>query len=139
MIPDMYGKTLTYDFVSQEFNDVGESMEEDLSMVTATLSRNVLDESYDFEICIYGQDSDDDSPPIVQSVYVRVLDVFDERMLKKTGSVDPYRVLSLFDQRMLRLLMRSGIKIQWNAGEDSYAVIDPVSYQDMGLLFVSVQ
>ena len=135
-VRDIYGNGLTYKFVSQEFDDVGESLDNDLSIVTATLSRSILDESYKFEICIYGREVDDYDAPIVQNVYARVPNLFDEEMLQNAGAVDPNRVLSLFDQEMLRLLMKLKIKIRWNVGEESYGEIDPESHQNTGLLFV---
>ena len=136
MVRDIYGNGLTYKFVSQEFDDVGESLDNDLSIVTATLSRSILDESYKFEICIYGREVDDYDAPIVQNVYARVPNLFDEEMLRNAGAVDPHRILSLFDQEMLRLLMKLKIKIRWNVGEESYGEIDPESHQNTGLLFV---
>jgi hypothetical protein len=130
---------LNYDFVKHEFEDVGENINEDLSTIRITLTRDIHTESVDLEICIYGKDHEVDSDPIVQNLYSGKSDIFDAGMLRTSGAVAPYKVLSLFDQRLLDLFTNSKIKIHWNEGDDTHAEIDPSPKKNIGLLFVQDQ
>lgn len=127
---------LTYDFVKKEFEDVNENINEDLSTIRITLTRDIHTDSADLEICIYGKDHDVDSDPIVQSLYSGESDIFDSGMLRTGGAVAPYRVLALFDQKLLDLFINPKIKIHWNESDATHAELDPRPEKNIGLLFV---
>lgn len=127
---------LQYKFVQQEFEDVGECLNDDLSFVRVSVIKDVHTDSVDLEICIYGQDSDVDSPPVVQCRYSGESDIFDSNLLKAGGAVAPSRVVSLFDADLLDVFTSSGIKIHWNEGDITFEEIDPVPQKNRGLLFV---
>jgi hypothetical protein len=126
--------SLKYDYVKQEFEDVGESLNKDLSHIKMSLTRDVHTESFDIEICIYGQDTGD-SEPIVQCTFSGESVVFNVERLRTDGAVAPYEVLSLFDQKLLDIFILNGLKIHWNDGDVTHKMINPTPRMNVGLLF----
>lgn len=115
---------LSYEYVRQEFEDVGEDLDQDLSIVRISVTRDVHTDSMDLEVCIYGQENDTDGPSVVQAVYSEADLVQGEETLGKRAFY-VNTVLSLFDQDLLDLFIRSRTKIIWNDGDTTCRQIDP--------------
>jgi len=130
---------LRYNIVKQEFEDVGESITEDISVIRILFTRDVHFNAYDLEIGIYGQDCDEDSIPIVYSQYSGDSVILDVNISGSGAGVAPYQVLEFFDQELLALFVKMGIKIHWNQGDYTYKEIDPVQQKNIGLLFAQDQ
>jgi len=135
MLQQAQENVLSYEYVQREFKDVGESINEDLSTVSVSMVRDVHTDSFDLDICIYGRDCDVDSAPIVEYLYSGESDIFDADVLRAGGGVAQYKVLSLFDQGLLELFHRSGLKIHWNDGDVTHVEIDPISLENVCMLF----
>ncbi|GAB6145007.1 hypothetical protein [Desulfocicer niacini] len=136
MIVHIKESVLSFPFVRQEFEDVGECLALDLSAIKVSLTRDVHTDSYDIEICIYGQEDIPDSPPVIHH---RCAGTSSIQPLKACGGVPPYRVLSLFDQDLLDLFTDKGMMIRWNHGDLTARDIDPVLHKNIGLLFAQEQ
>lgn len=132
MIVHIKESVLSFPFVRQEFEDVGECLALDLSAIRVSLTRDVHTDSYDIEICIYGQGSTPDSPPVIHH---RCAGESSIEPLKACGGVPPYRVLSLFAPDLLDLFISKEMMIRWNDGDLTARDIDPVLHQNSGLVF----
>jgi len=103
-----------------------------LSAIKVSLTRDVHTDSYDIEICIYGQES---APECLPVIHHRCAGESSIEPLKKCGGVPPYRVLSLFDPDLLDLFIGKEMMIRWNDGDLTARNIDPVLHKNSGLVF----
>lgn len=115
---------MSYEYVRQEFEDVGEEMGQDLSVVRISMIRDVHTDSMDLEVCIYGQENNTDDPPVVQTVYSGADLLQGEETLEKRVFY-ANSVLSLFDQGLLDLFIELETRITWNDGDVTCKQIDP--------------
>lgn len=129
---------LTYDYVRQEFEDVGEDLFQDLSVVRLSMTCDVHTDSMDLEVCIYGQENGADDPPVVQTVY-SVTDLVQGEENLGNRALYANSVLSLFDQVLLDLFIRVRIKIVWNDGDITCKKIDPGHDDNTDFLFAQEQ
>ena len=129
---------LTYEYVRQEFEDVGEDLDQDLSVVRVSMTCDVHTDSMDLEVCIYGQENSADDPPVVQTVYSGADLLQGEGILGKRAFYAK-TVLSLFDQNLLDLFIRASIKIVWNDEDIICKQIDPGHDDNTDILFAQDQ
>ena len=123
---------ITLSMLEEEFMDIGEDLYRDISNVEVTLTRDVHFDAYDCSVCIYDRGGDD---PVVAKIVEDLRGIADEERLRDGDPVDPSAVLSLFDGETLGLLISRGIRIGWNLGWSTEAMIDPATVKSTDRLY----
>lgn len=115
---------LKTEMIAQEFEDVGEDLEADLSGVHVKAVRDVHDGGVELEIYVFGKGLEENEPPVVHVPIPMSSGLFDDEAdLEET--VSPASILKLFDDSFLKLVNQKGLKIIWNPGWPTEAVIFP--------------
>lgn len=123
---------ITRSVMEEEFIDVNEDLQHDISAVVVTLTRDVHFDSYECEVLVYGCDVD---APVVCEIVKDLRGIADVERMRAGYPVDPSDVLSLFDADTLALLTRKGIEIRWNPEWVTEAKIDPATAKSTDRLY----
>ena len=109
-----------YDYVEQEFRDVGETLE-NLFLVRLILVKDSHFNSFDFSVEIYGAGIPDEVGPVVEMAF-DIDDLLTEDSLFQ--GINKQKIPALFSQQLLDELIRRNIRIEFNDGDETAEILN---------------
>lgn len=116
-------RSLSLQYISTEFEDVGEDVLEDLSGIHFMAVADCHDEGYEIEVMIFGRKTEVENYPVVHVRLPASCGIMDDENKLEDGSISPEAVTRLLDPDFMKLASRKDVKIIWNPEMQTEAFI----------------
>jgi len=113
-----------------------ENLENDLSVIRISMTRDVHDDSIELYVTVYGQDSYEEDPPVAE-LWIDPTVIGCEEELNN-GGVEPYRLRAIFSEEVWNLIVGLNIPIQWSCEDGCLRTVNLFRGEDNGFRLLPV-
>lgn len=116
-------KKLSLQYITSEFKDIDEDICKDLTEIHFIAVMDCHDGGYNIEVMVFGRKTEGENFPVVHVRLPASCGIMEDENLLPDGSVSPEAVTRLFDYDFTELAAKKGVRIIWNPGMQTQAVI----------------
>ena len=113
-----------------------ETLNTDMSVIRISMIRDVHDDSIELHVAVFGQDSSEEDPPIVE-LWIDPYVVGCEEELNHGGG-EPSRLRAIFSEEVWRLLVGLSVPIQWFCEDGDLMTLSLSPGEDNGVRLLPV-
>ena len=97
--------------LEEAFAVADEDLNEDLSVIRISMTRDVHYDSIELSVLIFGKENAEGSAPVAEKWIDPLVVGSDEEL--NNGGIEPCRLRAIFSQSVLNLIVEKGTSIQW--------------------------